>query len=1069
MAINVLKKNQLNERMILLLVLWGLIFTQWPTTAFAQQATSESRKAAITEEKKKIKTYPFGDPDPTSILGYRYREQETVYPYFKYDGYSHTAKVQDWTVVEMENPYIKLSVLPGAGGKVKGAIEKSTGKEFIYDNDAMKFRNIALRGPWTSGGIEFNFGASHTPQTAEHVDYLIKNNTDGSVSCIVGALDLASRTEWRVNIKLPRDKAYFETNCFYYNATPIDQTNWVWLTAAAKTKGNLEIISPGNKYLGHDGKSFSWPIDDRGRNLSFYKNDNFGGNKSFHVIGSNKEYFAGYWHDDNFGFGHWSPYESTPGKKVWFWSQARSGAIWDSLLNDHKGQYMEYQVGRFLAQSEIESGLNTPFNLPAIGPQTADLWQDLWFPIKNIGGVKATSKFAVLNVTQDERKCIINVFALAAMNTELLVESGDQVLYRTPLKLAPAEIFNKELNISGKRDHLVIRTIDGKLYYNSDSDDYIIDRPSKKPDDYQISPVEKNYFNAIEYYNSRHFTQAFDLLQKVLKQGPNHFNALVALSELFYRRGQYAEGKALILKAIQNKYYDPSANYKLGILSVKLRDLRGAEVAFRWAAQSMEFRSSAYVQIADIAVRDLNYEKAMEYADKALSVGKYNINAYKTKAIAQRSLKMQQQEQATLDEILEIDPLNHFARFEKYLLSGKESDLQNFKGMIRNSNPHQTYLEIASYYLNLGKTDNAIKVLSFSPQNPMVSYWLAFLKREINQAESEMHLKQAIGASPELVFPFRLEELEILEWAKTKNDAWQTKYYLGLIYWYFGQFEKSEKNFEVCGNLPDYYGFYLNRSKFSEIHLGTSRKDDLLRAIELNSSEWRGYHELINLYIKMKAFVKAEEISERAFKKFEGNYIIGLDYANALFKTDKFKESLVVLSHLNVFPYENAVEGRRIFEKNLISLSLHNLRNGKIKEALSLLEKSKEYPENLGVGMPYDPDCRLQNFLTGILYEMQGNINGSKQKMEEVYLYSSDQKQNDNGFQYLGAVAARMIGKEAEGLSLIEEAFAQSKSPIASWELMKFKGDEVQARKLAEEISNNDHFNLMLRILEMQK
>ncbi len=92
------------------------------------------------------------------------------------------------------------------GGKVWGATEKSTGREFVYQNHVMKFRAIGIRGPWTSGGIEHNFGLDlgHAPWTASPVDYILKENDDGSVSCIVGGLDLASRTQWRVNILLPK-------------------------------------------------------------------------------------------------------------------------------------------------------------------------------------------------------------------------------------------------------------------------------------------------------------------------------------------------------------------------------------------------------------------------------------------------------------------------------------------------------------------------------------------------------------------------------------------------------------------------------------------------------------------------------------------------------------------------------------------------------------------------------------------------------------------------------------------------------------------------------------------------
>jgi len=120
-----------------------------------------AQKATITQEFRELMTYPFSDPNPLPILTERNRR---IYPYFSFDGYSNTGQPQPWKVIKLENDYIEVYVLPEAGGKVWGAIEKSTGKEFIYRNEVMKFRNIALRGPWTSGGIEFNFGfIGHTP------------------------------------------------------------------------------------------------------------------------------------------------------------------------------------------------------------------------------------------------------------------------------------------------------------------------------------------------------------------------------------------------------------------------------------------------------------------------------------------------------------------------------------------------------------------------------------------------------------------------------------------------------------------------------------------------------------------------------------------------------------------------------------------------------------------------------------------------------------------------------------------------------------------------------------------
>ena len=102
-----------------------------------------------------------------------------------------TPQQKDWKVVELENDYIKLTILPEIGGKIWSATEKKTNKEFLYYNHVVKFRDVAMRGPWTSGGIEANYGIiGHTPNCATPVDYITLNKEDGSVSCIIGVLDL---------------------------------------------------------------------------------------------------------------------------------------------------------------------------------------------------------------------------------------------------------------------------------------------------------------------------------------------------------------------------------------------------------------------------------------------------------------------------------------------------------------------------------------------------------------------------------------------------------------------------------------------------------------------------------------------------------------------------------------------------------------------------------------------------------------------------------------------------------------------------------------------------------------
>src|SRR5674476_473236 len=127
-------------------IIWIILVCFFPVTAHAQNVS-------VTESLKVIKTYPFSDPNPLPAMAIN-NLVSRFYPYFMIDGYSNQGVNKNWKVVTMENDFITVTVLPEVGGKVWGATEKSTGKEFVYQNHVMKFRAIGLRGPWTSGGIE---------------------------------------------------------------------------------------------------------------------------------------------------------------------------------------------------------------------------------------------------------------------------------------------------------------------------------------------------------------------------------------------------------------------------------------------------------------------------------------------------------------------------------------------------------------------------------------------------------------------------------------------------------------------------------------------------------------------------------------------------------------------------------------------------------------------------------------------------------------------------------------------------------------------------------------------------
>jgi tetratricopeptide (TPR) repeat protein len=666
-------------------------------------------------------------------------------------------------------------ITPEIGGKIWTAIEKSTGKPFIYYNHVVKFRDVSLRGPWTNGGIEANFGIiGHTPNVATPVDYIIVNKPDGSISCVIGVLDLLTRTTWRLDVNLEKDKAYFTTNAFWYNPTSLEQPYYHWMNAGIKSAGNLQFINPGTKYISHEGEPSSWPISENGTDISLYEKNNFGGYKSYHVIGRYSGFYGGFWHDENFGMGHYSAYDGKAGKKVWLWGLSGQGMTWEKLLTDTDGQEVEVQSGRLFNQPQGTSSF-TPFKNKGFLPHTTDKWTEYWFPAVKTNGIVTANNFGVLNTKRENGWLKIYFSALQPIDNEIQINTDNQSLLNKKINLAPLEVYSDSVkdNLNGKYFTVVVGK--NKLVYHSDPDWDIISRPQVAPEGIDWSTAYGLYVQGKEESDKRRYIPAEEKLRAALTKDPYLSPALIDLAAILIRKREYKEALELTKKALAINTYDAAANYYYGIISLKLGKVMDAKEGLDMSAMGMEYRSAAYTTLAGIYLTEENYAAAEEYAVKSLDFNKYSINSYQVLAVSYRLQNRRQEAVEILDTILKLDPLNHLAHYEKKLLSNDKKDENYFTGMIRNEMPHETYLELAAWYYSMGQKNDAIHILQLSPKHTEVSYWLAYLQgSELNKSELD----------PNLVFPFRPETADILEKLIEKNSHWLLKYHLALIEWH---------------------------------------------------------------------------------------------------------------------------------------------------------------------------------------------------------------------------------------------------------------------------------------------
>ena len=322
-------------------------------------------------------TYGFGDPDPIPCT------ETTRYPYPRFDDCARTASPKAWTTVELENEKLLITILPQIGGRIWGVKDKTSGRELVYFNHAVKFRNIAQRCAWVSGGIELNFGIiGHSPVTATPVDWTTRENDDGSVSYFVRMRELICRTEWQVEVRLSPGDDFFTTSVLWQNASYLPAPYYQWMTAAFPAAKDSRFFFPGTDWIGHEGDVHSWPRDAAGHDLSRYAENAFGHNKSYHVLNGDPRYFGVWYPSWNVGFLHENALGEKFGRKIWLWSQAREGEIWEDLLTDADGQYVELQSGRCFNQPRKKT-VETPFKHATFAPGCVDAFTEKWRVVRS--------------------------------------------------------------------------------------------------------------------------------------------------------------------------------------------------------------------------------------------------------------------------------------------------------------------------------------------------------------------------------------------------------------------------------------------------------------------------------------------------------------------------------------------------------------------------------------------------------------------------------------------------------------------------------------------------------------
>jgi len=498
-----------------------------------------------------------------------------------------------------------------------------------------------------------------------------------------------------------------------------------------------------------------------------------------------------------------------------------------------------------------------------------------------------------------------------------------------------------------------------------------------------------------------------------------------------------------------------------------LGDTTSAIDGFSIASAATSQRSAAYNALASIFLSKNDFRKALQYADKSLLYNHLGSDAIQTKILCFRKLGMLKEAGNELTNLELKDPLNHFIRIERYLTDPSVENKTQVQSHITNELPHETYLEYAIWYFRNGQLSDALKVLELAPENhPVVLLWKGYLNHLDGKEDKAVTiLTKALLIKPDFVFPFRMETLKPLEWAQSLSDNWKIKYYTGLVYLNAGNEKKGFDLWNSCGDRPDFFPFYIARSKLAI--LGSQQaQSDVEKALALGGNDWRAGLYASQFFIAKGNLIKSEELARDYYSKNPQNYILGLHYAKVLEMNQKYSVCVSLLQKISVLPNEGATDGRTVWRNANIGNALDLMKNQKYRKAIESAAMARQWPENLGVGKPYQVDERLEDFVALQCYKKLNDQRSAGELQNKIagnpVLQNLSFDEND----FLTAWLLKESGNTSEGDRIMTELLVKNPlSQSVQWCNAVYSGDLGKAVIIQKKMVDSERFAFFLNLM----
>jgi tetratricopeptide (TPR) repeat protein len=482
------------------------------------------------------------------------------------------------------------------------------------------------------------------------------------------------------------------------------------------------------------------------------------------------------------------------------------------------------------------------------------------------------------------------------------------------------------------------------------------------------------------------------------------------------------------------------------------------------------FQHPACFSLAQIASLTADYNTALSLIDQALYTGGRDTKALTFKAWLLRKTGKETEARELLAQALAIDPLDYWSLSEQSILAGQgasfidKADDRRGEGLVRL----QELLELAVDYGNIGAysescdlLDKAVQLGAPYTSSPLAYYYSGFYHLKAGNETTAVQRFQKAAAQPSgYCFPFRLEEIEILNTALQTNPSdSKVPFYLGNLYYYLDQKSKGIEAWESAVKAEPLFARANRNLGFGYNRAGEATKAIAAyeQSIKADASDPRVLLELDQVY------EQTGKSSKERLTLLEKNLKTALSHDDAVLRlltlyneTGAYDKAINLLNKRHFHVWEGGGQVHGVYVDAHLLKGIKLLNSKQYAAAIKEFEAADLYPENLEVGRPVGGGHSVKGFYyMGEAYRQMGNPEKASSSFETIAGKEQERRRfgllTDNTF--FRAQALKELGRTDEAGKLIrslkEEVENQLNSASSIDEFSKFGEDGSRTERLA--------------------